>query len=209
MYIVFFFDIVGTLQLLSNSLPLGDEDIRPLKEKITYVLDSVKSKVLPDLAKKIEENMSLSTTTTPFPVFLLSKGRGRPEVVVDIEQVIHLRCLGFKWNTIADIMGVSIRTLHRRRQDANIGDIHSFTEISDDEICRQLLLMKSDFPDIGERMAVGLFRSRGMIVPRRRIRDAFHRVDPINTSLRWHVRIKRRTNSVPGPMSLWHIGACY
>ncbi len=83
-----------------------------------------------------------------------------------MEQVIHLRCLGFKWNGIASLFGISVRTLHRRRQEANVSDILSFTEISHDEICRQLLSLKEQFPDIGERMALGLFRNKGIIVAR-------------------------------------------
>ena len=33
-----------------------------------------------------------------------------------------------------------------------------------------------------------------------------HFIDPISTTLRWQPRIRRKLYSVPGPMSLWHIG---
>ena len=72
----------------------------------------------------------------------------------------------------------------------------------DTHIC----VIKQDMPDVGERMLQGALRSKGVIVPRRRIREAVHRVDPINVALRWQPRIKRRCYSVPGPNSLWHIG---
>ena len=38
------------------------------------------------------------------------------------------------------------------------------------------------------------------------LRRAIHDKDPINTSLRWNAKIVRRSFSVPGPNSLWHIG---
>lgn len=73
--------------------------------------------------------------------------QGRPELYVDIEQFeMH----GFCWYEIADMLGVSVRTLHRRRVEYNLGDIFSFTDITDEEVCRQLQIMKKDFPDIGE-----------------------------------------------------------
>lgn len=113
---------------------------------------------------------------------------------------------GLYWNAIANLIGVSPRTLHRHRQNASVGQVLSFTDISDDEVCRQLLTFKEDFPDIGQKIAMGLFRSKGIIIPRSKLWKAFHKVDPINTLLRRHARIKRRVYSVPGPLSLWHIG---
>lgn len=61
-------------------------------------------------------------------------------------------------------------------------------------------------PDIGERMMQGTLRSRGTVVPRRRVREVIHRIDPINVLLRWQPRIQRKPYSVPGPNSLWHLG---
>jgi hypothetical protein len=61
-------------------------------------------------------------------------------------------------------------------------------------------------PEIGERMMLGALRSRGIVVPRHRVRQILHRVDPISIALRWHSKTKRRPYSVPGPNSLWHLG---
>ena len=101
---------------------------------------------------------------------------------------------------------MSVRTLHRKRQDYNIAEALQFTTISDEELHSQLSLLKMEFPDVGERMAVGILRSKGFLFQRHRVREGMHIIDPINTSLRWHACIKRRRYSVPGPMSLWHIG---
>uniref|UniRef100_A0A1X7VRJ2 Integrase core domain-containing protein n=1 Tax=Amphimedon queenslandica TaxID=400682 RepID=A0A1X7VRJ2_AMPQE len=40
---------------------------------------------------------------------------------------------------------------------------------------------------------------------RERVRRAIHHVDRLNTALQWNFHILRRTYSVPGPNSLWHI----
>ena len=61
-------------------------------------------------------------------------------------------------------------------------------------------------PDVGERLLQGALRSKGIIVQRRRVHEAVHRVDPINVALRYQPRIQRLYYSVPGPNSLWHIG---
>ena len=61
-------------------------------------------------------------------------------------------------------------------------------------------------PEIGERMTMGALRSRGITVPRRRVRQMLHKVEPISAALRWYSKIKRKPYSVPGPNSLWHIG---
>ena len=187
-----------------------DEDILLVHDRVCYLFDVLRHQVLPNIEEKLESCMVQTTTTFPLvppPPSSRPYRVGRPEMIVDIEQVVHLRCLGFKWNAIADMIGISVRTLHCRRQDANVSELLSFTEISDEEVCRQLFLMKEEFPDIGEHMAVGLFKSKGIIIPRRRVRDAFHQVDTINTSLRWHGRIKKKPTLFPGSQCpLWHIG---
>ena len=64
-------------------------------------------------------------------------------------------------------------------------------------------------PHVGERIIIGHVRSLGLHITRERVRQSIRRVDPVNTSLRWHLHISRRTYSVPGPNSLWHIGNNY
>ena len=38
-------------------------------------------------------------------------------------------------------------------------------------------------PEIGERMTMGALCSRGITVPRHRVRQIIHKVDPISTAL--------------------------
>lgn len=47
----------------------------------------------------------------------------------------------------------------------------------------------------------------GYIVTRQRVRRAIRSTDPMSVALRWRGGlVYRRTYSVPGPNSLWHIG---
>ena len=54
-------------------------------------------------------------------------------------------------------------------------------------------------------MVYGHISSLGMKVQRDRVRACLRRFDPQNSRLRWATVITRRTYSVPGPRSLWHI----
>ncbi len=58
-----------------------------------------------------------------------------------------------------------------------------FSTISDAELDTQIRSVKEEMPDVGQRMTLGALRSKGIVVPRRRICEALHRVDPINIAL--------------------------
>ena len=81
-----------------------------------------------------------------------------------------------------------------------------FSDLSDEALEYVILDIKESMPEIGERMTMGALRSRGIVVPRHRVRQILHKVDPISTALRWHSKTKRKPYSVPGPNSLWHLG---
>ena len=73
----------------------------------------------------------------------------------------------------------------------------NFTDISDyrlDELVKELQL---SFPNCGQVMLMGHLRSRGVIVPRCRLRDSIVRNDPLSSQLRWRDALQRRTYSVP------------
>ena len=56
----------------------------------------------------------------------------------------------------------------------------------------------------GVSMVRGGLRARGVIVPRHRVVDSMHRVDPLSQILRRRVVTYRRQYCVPGPNSLWY-----
>ena len=58
---------------------------------------------------------------------------------------------------------------------------------------------------VGYSMVRGHLREMGVNVQRDRIRASIARVDPLNCRLRWATVVSRRSYSVAGPNSLWHI----
>ena len=127
-------------------------------------------------------------------------------IALDIEQVHHLHSYGFSWKSISQLLGISQSTLYRRRKEAGITDELKFSDISDEELIDKVREIRQSLPYSGERILSGSLRSAGIIVPRQRLRNVIHWIDPVSTTLRWRPRIKRKPYRVPGPMSLWHIG---
>ena len=109
------------------------------------------------------------------------------------------------WSEIAKLLGISQMTLYRKRMEMERPN--AFSEIGDNELVALVSAVKTELPESGERIVAGVLYSHGVRVPpRRRVQDAIHTVDPINTSLRWAPRLRRRPYSVPGANALWHIG---
>ena len=102
-------------------------------------------------------------------------------------------------------MGISRSTLYRRLDEEDVSpDIH-YTYISDHELDRQIISIKSDHPNDGERLLIGHLLSHQIIVPRARLRASIHRVDPYNTAVRRSVTVRRRTYYSEGPNAVWHV----
>lgn len=131
---------------------------------------------------------------------------GRPRFDISKQQLIYLRSMCFSWVQIANLLGVSRMTVFRRRREYGLTETESNSVLSDDELQLIIRQIKNTFPSLGQTMVWGRLRSMGYRVTRERVREAVRTTDPINTALRWREASSRRTYSVPGPNSLWHIG---
>jgi hypothetical protein len=178
-------------------------------------LDSLLLCIITDVKVLKEKCELLSTEELPAEgvlstslIFIRNGSRGRPKIDVNIDQVCTLKEMGFSWVSIAKFIGVSRTTLYKKCDEANILTTYRCdpTNPTNAEIDEVLIKFKSDFPNAGERMIIGHFRSLGICVTRDRIRNSIHKLDPLNTSLRWNAKIHRHSYSVAGPNSLWHIG---
>ncbi len=132
-------------------------------------------------------------------------GPGRPPVDIDFDDVELLRTLLFTWSDIAKMLGVSRSTLYRKVEEEGLRPSFSYTNITDAQLDQQIVHIKTDHPNDGERLMIGHLRYLGIYVPRSRIRASIHRVDPVNTAIRRMVTVRRRRYFAEGPNSVWHI----
>ena len=95
---------------------------------------------------------------------------------------------------MANAVGVSRTTLWRCLQEEYI-ILSSYTDISDCNLDDIVNLV----------MNQGHLQSAGIRVQRSRVRQFVASNDPIHRNMRWHQVLSRRSYSVPGPNSLWHI----
>ena len=129
--------------------------------------------------------------------------RGRPMYSIDFDQLSDLRELGFTYETSSNILGVHRTTLWRALKKACIAT-QEFTPISDSDLDHVILEIKHLHPLSGEVVIRGILRERSIKIQMSRVRKSIHRVDPINTALRWIRKNPRMVYSVPGPNALWH-----
>ena len=134
-----------------------------------------------------------------------SDSPGRPRFAIHREQLDALyRDCGFRWTDIARIMGVSDRTLRRRRHEFGMRVTgREFSNVSDTELDNIVRQVREVTPSAGLRMVQGSLRQRGLAVQRIRVLHSLRRVDPVTTTLRDARRIIRRSYSVPCPNALW------
>ena len=107
------------------------------------------------------------------------------------------------WKSVAGFLGVSERTLHRRRVEYGIEA--SFIEITDNDLDNQIKDILQLTPYSGECYVRGSLKARNINVQRARVRESLGRVDMIGRSMRRRYAICRRVYNVPGPNYLWHI----
>ncbi len=140
--------------------------------------------------------------------FERTERRGRPrkrvdpaflQDAMDPRRNIYLSKLARKLNISRDVL---------RREIKLSGIDRGFTNIADEEldgIIQSFLLQKEH--TTGSGYVIGHIRSRGIKVPRRRIRASVNRVDSLGRVLRQNARkkVSQRSYHVPRPNALWHM----
>ncbi|PFX25078.1 hypothetical protein AWC38_SpisGene10295 [Stylophora pistillata] len=210
-------DASGTLMLIEHDLTQRDINVTGIPTEAVQLpirnLRHLLVHLINLLSAEIEKSENYNEDDTAYHAPLKSKpGPGRKPYDISKERVEHLRSLFFSWTKIAAILQVSISTLQRRRREFGLSDeLEKFSDISDDELDRIYATVSGNFqsgpltPNIGRRRFIGALRSRGLRVQRWRVSECLHRVDPVGTTLRWRMAIRRRKYYVPTPNSLWHI----
>ena len=136
---------------------------------------------------------------------------GRPRKKVEQAEVERLYDIYRSWEDVAKQLGVSVKTLQRRRVEFGL-DIsgssaphENYTKISQQELCYVIGQILNVLPNAGESYVVRACRSHGIYVQRRHIREGILEVDPVSCALRRTVSIVRRTYNVKAPNALWLI----
>ena len=131
--------------------------------------------------------------------------RGRPKFIITRQQLEYLLENDFSVPKIAAMLRVSVSTIRRRMTHFGILVQDYYTEIDERALASEIEDIKTNHPQSGYRMMHSLLKLRGIRVPIHRVRQACFEVDPAGSMTRWATTIRRRSYSVPGPNSLWHI----
>ena len=145
-----------------------------------------------------------ATAVSSVHVVMHEGRRGRPSLVVNVEQVELFRSVGYTWFEVSNLLSVSRTTLWRRFRDLNI-PTSRYSDISDQELDNIVQSIRESHPNAGLIMLQGFICGLGITVQRHRIRSSVQRLTPAIGLTRWQQVISRRSYHVPGPNSLWHI----
>jgi hypothetical protein len=114
-----------------------------------------------------------------------------------------------RWSQVAAEIGVSYRTILRRRHQYRLpvsntsGPRNTFTEITHTDLCNVVREVLQILPNAGETFVLGALRQRNIHIQRWKVRNAICSVDPLSRALRRSVAILRRVYNVPCPNALW------
>ncbi|CAB3995673.1 Retrovirus-related Pol poly [Paramuricea clavata] len=206
-------EVVDRLNVAADTLQLliTDIDGNDAFADVTVNLNTTVNKVrrLSNILQQYKNNTSASAWENSYncPIASTENRPGRPHYVIGEEQIRFLRELHFSWIKIANLLGVSESTLRRRRilYGMTTEEEPNWAMITDDELERTVREIQELTPNIGQARLLGVLRSRGLNIQRRRVRNCLRSIDPIGTALRWRSPIYRRKYSVPTPNALWHI----
>ncbi|XP_059399811.1 uncharacterized protein LOC132131733 [Carassius carassius] len=133
--------------------------------------------------------------------------KGPPKFIISREHLQYLVNMQLSVPCIAELLGVSTRTIKRRLTEYGISLKDTYSKITDEELDNLVRSIKAKSPHLGHRMMKGHLQALGHRVPWTRVWDSMHRVDSAGilariTQLRCVVR---RTYSVKGPLHVVHI----
>lgn len=160
------------------------------------------------IARSISEHRKVSAECTGSslapPVNYLGLA-GRPSYDIPYDQLLYLIENKFSVPTIADMLGVSVRTINRRMSEYGLSIRDQYSCLSDQQLDELVHMIQQQFPMCGNRQMQGFLLSYGHRVQQSRIRESQRRVDPNGTMIRRLNVLNRRQYSVPSPLSLYHI----
>lgn len=121
---------------------------------------------------------------------------GRPSFQISIDIIEQLRETGMSWSSMANFLGVSSKTLYRRRVELGLTD--GYTEITDEDVFKEIEQVLSLTPYSGECYVKGSLQGKGIKVQRAIVRECLKRLDSLGREVRRRYSLVRRTHNVPG-----------
>ena len=97
---------------------------------------------------------------------------GRPRFDVPRNQLACLLEVRFTVPQIADILGVSVRTVRRRMAEYDLSVHILYSQLSDQQLDGIVREVQNQFPTCGNRQMQGHVAARGVRVQQRRVREA-------------------------------------
>ncbi len=184
---------------------------------LEYILELAKSVALNNLlagvrpwvdwldAQPVSRSICCTTPASILAEVHRSGGQGRPAYDISKENLEFLRDSGFKWTQIAKMFRVSESTITRRVREFGIQTSLTVATLSDGDLRHVIAEIHSSHVDAGCRMVRGILMGRGLRVSLQRVHETLSALDPILAANRWGAVVQRRTYSVKGANSLWHI----
>ncbi|XP_041481276.1 uncharacterized protein LOC121428592 isoform X1 [Lytechinus variegatus] len=106
---------------------------------------------------------------------------------------------------MADIFGVSVRTVERRLRAYHI-NLREYAEISEEALDDEVRRVVGDNPLLGPNAVCARLDGIVVHIQRRRVRESMLRTYPQYAAVRaLNPRLQRRTYRVAAPNSLWHV----
>lgn len=135
------------------------------------------------------------------------RGRvGQPRCLITEEQLQFLLSFNFTVQQIADILGVSRRTVTQRLRQHNITIRGRYSNMTNAELDERVIDLVHGNDELGPDAVRARLFGEGIVVQRRRVRQSLLRTNPAGAALRaMSHRLHRRKYRVAGPNSLWHL----
>ena len=99
-----------------------------------------------------------------------------------MEEVQSLR---FSWTKIAEIVGISRRTLYRRLSEWDLSIDINYSVLSDSELDRLVAEAKMMNPQYGEILLMAHLNTCSVRIPRSRLRASIHRIERFHRGRGW------------------------
>nr|XP_055037085.1 uncharacterized protein LOC129424440 [Misgurnus anguillicaudatus] len=137
---------------------------------------------------------------------LVRGSSGRPQLSITQEQLQFLLEYNFSTKQMAEILGVSKRTVKRRLRKFSISLRDRYTDMSDSDLDNQVRELVGGNDELGAESVRERLAGQGLIVQRHRVRQSLIRTNPVGAAQRVTTRrLHRRVYKVAGPNALWHL----